>query len=423
MSWRDARRVVLRSLGFGRRRPLEPLGPAASRNALARTVQRLHLLQIDSIQVFARAHHLPVYSRYGGWDVKSLDRAARPGPGHILTEAMAHEACYVTHEVYDLLASRRARVADTDWSQVRQAAEQGVLLDDILALIRERGPMTAPAVSKAFGSIRSESGWGWSRTSVQWAVEYLFRSGRLGCVGRTAQFERLFEPVERAFPQHLLNTWKQPDAEYKARDAHQLVDKAARALGVASTASLADYFRLPRTETAEIVEDLRACGIVRPVDVLTPHGPLRMWRHAQAPGSSPVRGSTLVSPFDPLVFHRPRLRELFDVEYRIEIYTPAHKRQYGYYALPFLVDDVICARVDLKADRRQGVLRVLGAHREPLPQLSRTRGGVPSSQQIIRELADELQRAARWQGLERIDVTTSGPLAGNLAQDLARVLA
>lgn len=409
LTWAAARRIALRSQGLGGRSSTAT-GRAAGLAALRRTLEHTHLLQIDSVSVLARAHHLPVYSRSGPWDVSALDVASRPGPRRLLTESFAHEAALVEPPVHELLRFRRAEVARKDWGAVRRAAgaDPG-RLRAVEQLVGTEGPLTAPEISRRLGDAdRPETGWGWRRTDTQWVVEYLFRSGRFDGVGRTPQFERLYAMAE------------EPATDPWSRDAAitELVRRAGRALGVATPASIADYFRLPGREVAPALETLRSTGELRPVLVARPDGDMPMLLHVDAPGASPVRAATLVSPFDPVAFHRPRLQTLHDVTYRIGIYTPQEKRTHGYYALPFLLGDRFEARVDLRADRARGVLEVREAHREPLGVLSRTVRRLPAAE-VATALAVEMDRAARWQGLEVIEVHGRGDLAEPLARAVA----
>lgn len=419
MSWTDARRIALRAQGIGGSRRTAVASPARSREALAATLARTQLLQIDSVSVFARAHHLPAFTRHGSWDTRVLDRAAAPGAGSRLREAFAHEAAYVDEDVFALLAFRRRRVAEQDWGALRRAAERsGHLLEDVAALLAEHGPLSAAAISRHLGDEQRGEGWGWRRTESQWVIEYLFRSGALDCVGRSPQFERLYLPAGDLTAAALADTaGPGPDPAPAIRE---LVRRAARAHGVADLATLADHFRLRVGEARPAVQELLAEGELEPVAVAHPRGELAMLRHRDAPEPAPLRAAALVSPFDPIAFHRPRLAALYDVDYRIGIYTPAAERTTGYYALPFLHGDRFPLRVDLRADRARGVLEVRGVHAEPLPHLGprlRTPQGA-----VLEALAGELSRAARWQGLEGIEVAR-GSGGGELAAPLAELLA
>lgn len=410
LSWTAARRIALRAQGMGRARRSAAPTPASSRSALARTIERTQLLQIDSVSVFARAHHLPVFTRSGAWDPAVLDRAVRPGRGRLLRESLAHEAALTTPEVHRLLDFRRRATSEQDWGALRDIATSSPqLFDRIRTVLTELGPTSAAAISQHLGDTARGEGWGWRRTPTQWAVEYLFRTGELDCVGRSPQFERLYVLAEEQAPA--------PPAEAAVQE---LTARAARALGIAEIGSVADYFRLRVGTVGPAVRALLAEGELREVEVSHPAGTRRMLLHRDAPAPRPLRGAALVSPFDPIVFHRPRLAHLFDVDYRIGIYTPAARRTTGYYALLLLLGDVIPARVDLRADRSRGALEVRGVFREPLPHLpSRQR---PADGELLAALAEELRAAARWQGLHEIDVLT-GAGTGDLAAPLAAHLA
>ncbi|UEJ82605.1 winged helix DNA-binding domain-containing protein [Brachybacterium halotolerans subsp. kimchii] len=432
LSWRSARRIALRAQGIGGRRADDLPARAASRRGLERTLERTHLLQIDSVSVFARAHHMPVFTRRGCWDVDVLDRASRPGRGRLVQEALAHEAAFTTAEVHSLLGFRRERAARRDWGAVRRAAGSDAgAMRRVLDVIAEHGPISAAAVARLVGDDEKPAeGWGWRRSDTQWLVEYLFRAGHVDCVGRSAQFERLYAADAGApLPDHASSS--DPESREDVTGAEgagsdpdpsaaqgELTRRAAKALGIASPADIADYFRLRAAEVAPHIRDMVATGTLREVTVRRGSQDLQLLLHHEAPRPAPVTAAALVSPFDPVAFHRPRLRDLFDVEYRIGIYTPRAQRTHGYYALPFLVNDRIVARVDLRSDRRRGVLEVCEAHLEPLPTMS-ARESVPGADEVAPALAEELGRAARWQGLTSIEVLGVGDLAPALAEMLS----
>jgi len=471
LSWTTARRIALRAQGMGRSRRIEIPSRAVSRRSLQATVERTHLLQIDSVNIFERAHHLPVFTRSGSWDTAVLDRLSRPGPSRLVREALAHEATFASHEVHSLLDFRRRAAATNDWGEVREAAASTPeLFARIYAALEELGPSSASAISRHLGDTVRGEGWGWRRTSSQWAVEYLFRAGGLDCVGRSSQFERLYVPAEdpgswlvdggigpeggplvladgASDLSHGVMEPSDSSADARDTDAHDggthdaatldagmhdedvqdrdasiaaLMGLAAKSLGIAEVSSLADYFRVAVRDARTAVDQLLARDVITPVLVDHPAGRREMMLHRDAPSPSPLRIAALVSPFDPIVFHRPRLSRLYDVEYRIGIYTPAAQRATGYYALLFLLGDVFPARVDLKADRARGVLEVRGTFREELPHLpSRQR---PADDAVVEALLEELERAAIWQGLDRIEVRT-GPGTGALSTELAAVCA
>lgn len=396
----EARRLAIAAQGFAARRR------RATRADLEALLRTTALLQIDSVNVFARAHTVPLFSRVGPYDPRVLEDATRPGPRRLALEAWAHEASYLRTGLHGALAFRRDAAREHTWGRVRAAAEGNPrLLEEISAVVRERGPISAPAVAAALEDTdRPAHGWGWRRSTTQWAVEFLFRSGALEPAGRSRQFERLYIIPG---PHHGDGALGPDDA------AHTLMATAARALGVAPPATVRDYFRLPTTLARPALERLVADGTVRPVTVTTAEGPLAVLHHRDAVAGMTVASGRLISPFDPLVFHRPRLRALFGVDYRLEIYTPAAKRLHGYYSLLFLLGERMAARVDLKADRRRGTLLVRAAHLEPERARGRTGGA-----RIASALAAELERAAGWQGLADVAVEPVGDLAPSLAAAL-----
>lgn len=432
LTWAQARRVALRAQGIGALRRTAVPSLAASRAALRETVATTHLLQIDSVSVFARAHHLPVFTRRGSWDVRALDQLSVPdgarGVERLLHEALPHEAAFTTEDVHRLLRFRRRAAGERDWTTIRDAAQRSPhVVEDVRALLAEHGPLSAAAVSRLLGDEERGEGWGWRRTSSQWVVEYLFRTGALDCVGRSPQFERLYLPSgdEEAWARAVgagaggtaADGGDAGHAEDHAADVLALTRLAARALGVADARALADYFRVLQRDVRPAIDTLLRSGELTEVRVALPEGERPMLLHHEAPEPAPLRAAALVSPFDPIVFFRPRLEQLYDVEYRIGIYTPAARRTSGYYSLPFLHGDRFPLRVDLRADRGRGVLEVRGTYPEPLPRLGRYLR--TASEQLALALAGELSRAARWQGLDAVEVRTgegSGELAGVLAE-------
>lgn len=394
LSAASARRLALAAQGFGGSRERLEDGPGAL-PALRRLLDRVMLLQIDSVNVFARAHTMPLYSRAGAYDTEVLGRAQQPGERRLLVESWAHEATLLRADLWPLLGFRRERAARDSWAWIRDGREAvgDAGLARILALVATEGPLTAPQVSRRLGDTApATDGWGWRRTSTQWAVEHLFRSGHLDGTGRTTAFERRYLPAAAT------GLAAMPDVP-EDRAVHHLVELSARALGVASPATIRDYFRLPAARAKPALAALTADGVLQDVLVRTPDGDVPMLRHAAATRGRTVPGTALVSPFDPLIFHRPRLSALFGVDYRIGIYTPAHRRTHGYYALPILHRDRIVARADLKADRRSGELVVQQLDLETAATAVGRVRAAHDDGTFYADLADELARAARWQGL------------------------
>ncbi|WP_291752354.1 crosslink repair DNA glycosylase YcaQ family protein [Cellulomonas sp. 73-92] len=400
----QARRIALRAAGLDRARPD---GPVTARD-VGTVVDRLGVVQIDSVNVFARAHLMPLYARLGAFDAGLVDRAANRAPRR-LVESWAHMASFVTPETYRLLGWRRQSYLRDAWGMVRDVPLQHApVVDDIRALLADAGPLTAEQVHARLGHERPQrpdDQWGWNWTVSKRVLEYLFFTGQAASAGRNGAFERRYDLVERVLPRAVLGL-PEPDE----RDAvRELVATSIRALGVGTLRCVADYFRLRQAPTALALAELAEEGVVEPVVV---DGWGTGWRHVGATAPRTTSARTLLSPFDPLVWERTRVEALFGLRYRIEIYTPAAKRTWGYYVLPFLLGDRVVALVDLKADRQDGVLRVLAAH-----PVGGAVAGVPA------ELAAELRVAAGWLGLSDVVVADrDGNARGELAGPLATAL-
>ena len=396
LSLASARRIALAAQGFGRPRPAKP--PGVSR--IAALVEQLGVLQLDSVNVFSRAHYMPVFARLGPYDRSRLDRIAGHGLGRIdrrLVEYWAHEASLVPIELHPLFRWRMADVDREAWGSIsRIARNQPELVAETLELVSEQGPIRARDTGAVRPPPRRGHMWNWHEGKV--ALEHLFFTGRIGAV-RRVNFERLYDTIERVVPAEILAV-PTPDLEDAQRE---LVRIAARALGVATEPDLGDYFRLPRAASKERVAELVSSGELIPVQVKGWAPPAYLWPDARRPRRLHARA--LLSPFDSLIWFRQRTERLFDFHYRIEIYTPAAKRVYGYYVLPFLLGETLVARVDLKSDRLQNALLVQGAFAED---------GVDRAH-VAPELATELQLVAAWLGLERVVIGGRGDLAGALA--------
>ena len=377
LSLRAARRIALAAQGFGTPRPT-----VATAAHLARAAARLNLHQIDSVNVLARAHYLPAFSRLGGYDRALLDRAAwGPKRQRRLFEYWAHEASLLPLALHPLL---RWRMDEADrglrgWTRLKAfARERRPEAEAILARIRAEGPMAA----SDFEHGRSRSGW-WEWGETKQALEWLFWAGHITTRTRRGSFERVYDLTERVIPADVLG---QPTPE--PAEAHRrLIALSARAHGVATAADLRDYFRLKPEEAKSAIEALVEEGALLPVTVAGWRQPAFL--HAEARRPRRIAGHALLAPFDPLIWERARAERLFDFRYRIEIYTPAEKRQHGYYVLPFLMDDALVARVDLKSDRQAGRLIARNVHLEPdAPGETRER------------LEAELRLMAGWLGLD-----------------------
>lgn len=417
LSLSQARRVALRAQGLDRPRP-ERTGPATMRH-LQQVVDRVGLLQIDSVNVLARAHLMPTFSRVGPYDTTLLDRASGRAPRR-LVETWAHEASYVPPETYALLGWRRRAYLEHAWGVIREAPLRfSPLVDEILAMITEDGPLTASEVHARVEADhpRTRSEWGWNWTAAKRVLEYLFFTGQVASARRNAQFERCYDLTERVLPPQVLAA-PEPDDDEALR---RLLAIAARAHGVASERCLLDYFRLKGPRARSAVQDLVAEGTLVPVQVAGWDRPVYLDAEADLPRRA--TGRALLSPFDPLVFERRRLEELFGLRYRIEIYVPEAQRVHGYYVLPFLRGERLAALVDLKADRGAGLLRVHAAH-EPPGGDGVAPGDADGPAAVATDLAAELRLLAGWLGLADVVVgDRGGEPRGSLAGALTLALA
>ena len=380
LSLAAARRIALAAQGFGRERPAAP-GP----RDLARTIGRLGLHQIDSVNVLVRAHYLPSFSRLGAYDRGLIDRAAWGARRERrLFEYWAHEASLLPLALHPLLRWRMAQAerGEIGWGSLRSfAGERRAEAGAILERIRSEGPLAA----SDFEAGKGKGGW-WEWGDTKRALEWLFWAGRITTATRRAGFERVYDLTERVIPAAILDL--PAPAPEDARRA--LVARAAAALGIATETDLRDYFRLKpepaRRAVAELVEE----GMLLPAAVEGWARPAYLHRDARRPRR--IAGQALLAPFDPLVWERSRAERLFRFRYRIEIYTPAEKRTHGYYVLPFLVDERLVARVDLKADRKRSRLLVRQVTLEP--------DAPPATGE---RLGDELALMASWLGLEAVE--------------------
>jgi uncharacterized protein YcaQ len=372
-------------------------------NRIAALVKQLGVLQLDSVNVFSRAHYMPVFSRLGPYDRSRLDRIAGHGNGKVdrrLIEYWGHEASLLPVEMHPLFRWRMAAVQRQAWGSIaRVGRERPELVADTLALVAERGPIRARDTGAARPDPRPGHMWNWHEGKV--ALEYLFFTGQVAAA-RRVNFERLYDLTERVLPTEVQARPTPAPAEAQ----RQLVRVAAQALGVATEPDLGDYFRLPRADSKQRVAELVENEELVPVEVEGWSEPAYLWPAAKRPRR--IQARALLSPFDSLIWFRARTERLFGFRYRIEIYTPAHQRVYGYYVLPFLLGDALVARVDLKSDRQRSALRVQGAFAEP---------GVDSDQ-VAAELAGELRLVASWLELDQIAVAPRGDLAPALSAAL-----
>jgi uncharacterized protein YcaQ len=390
LSLAEVRALALTAQGFAtpRERP-------ADKRSLRALAEQLGVIQIDSVNVLVRSHYLPAFSRLGAYDRASLDALAHKGP-RALFEYWGHEASLLPVALQPLLRWRMEHAIHHAWGRMRRIAkEQPDLVRRVLDVVREKGPIAASAI-EAGAPKKSNGWWEWSEAKV--AIEWLFWSGQVTSAARKG-FERLYDLPERVLPPKVIAT--PTPAEHDAQ--RELVERSARAMAIGTEADLRDYYRLPVAGARRAVGELVEQGILLRASVAGWKKPAYLHRRAKAAAIDPARGA-LLSPFDSLIWARERTERLFGMKFRLEIYTPSHKRVHGYYVLPFLLGDQLVARVDLKADRHAGVLRVLAAYAEP-----------PARQKkIAPALRVELDRLASWLELERVTVARKGDLARSL---------
>lgn len=391
----QAARIALAAQGFG-----TPGASTPGVRHLQRVVDRVGQFQIDSVNVVARAQYLPLFSRLGPYDTALLDRAAGSAPRRVF-EYWGHEAALLDVGLHPAL---RFRMAHTHpWGGVRRLmAERPELIETVYELIAAH-PDGVTARQIDTEPRRQTTNWGWKWGYVKVACEWLFHAGRVNVVRRNAAFERVYALPERVLPAAILAA-PTPD-EDEARLT--LVRRALAAQGVADVRAVADYFRLRPVPVRETLDRLVAAGEADRVEVVGLSGPWYLMAGASVPRR--IEGDALVSPFDSAIFERRRLHDLFGFHYRLEIYVPAHLRRHGYYVYPFLMDSSFVARVDLKADRAAGVLRVQAAWLEE----------GQDAVAVAPRLARRLESMAGWLGLGDVAVTGAGDLAGPLAASLA----
>lgn len=396
LSRAEARRIALAAQGFD--------SPDRDRRIgwpqIERTINRLHLLQIDSVNVLVRSHYLPLFSRLGAYDRATLDAHCFDNRKRKMFECWAHEASLLPLPLHPLARWRMNRALagnGTYKSMDRFSKENASYLNQVLDFVRGNGPTTA---SELPDGGKSEGGWwGWSRGKM--ALECLFDQGRVTTAAR-AGFERLYDIPERVIPADILNLPTPGEAE----TFRTLLDMAGQALGIGTEFDLRDYFRLPGPETKIAIAELVEAGVLQPVSV--EGWTHRAYLHTTARKPRKAGGSALISPFDPLVWDRARAERLFEFHYRIEIYTPAPKRKFGYYVLPFLHHDRMAGRVCLKADRQSSTLLANAVHSEAHADKAET----------AEALARELQRMAAWLGLDSVKAGAKGNLAAALRKAL-----
>jgi uncharacterized protein YcaQ len=386
-----ARRIALAAQGFAERRPEAP-----SRRHLMKTIERLGVLQIDSVNVVSRTHYLPLFSRLGAYPRAMLEDLAW-GKKPALHEYWMHEASLAPWSTQALMRWRMedAAAGVGTWKGVAQFLRtHGDFIDRARSMIETRGPMSAGELE--MGAKGAGGWWGWSQDKQ--AMECLFWIGQLTTATRRGTFERVYGLPDKVHPKAVRDTPTPPREDAQ----RELIRIASRAMGVATERDLRDYFRMGVAETKARIAELAQAGELIPVEVKG--WGLPAWLHPEARRPRKLAAQALLSPFDNLIWFRERAERMFGVKVRLEIYTPAHKRTHGYYVLPYLQGEAITARVDLKAERKAGVLVVQSAHAEPWADDATPVG-----------LAEELKLMAGWLGLDSVRVEPKGDLAGRLA--------
>lgn len=391
----SARRVAVAAQGFGP----PPPSRVPARADLRRLIGRIHVLQLDSVSVAVRAHYAPVFSRLGPYDRGILDAAAWSHTARsprLLVEYWAHEAALMSVDDWPLMRWRMREYVHGRWG-VEIVKDNPRLAEDVVAAVTELGPSTSGQIEAYLQTAtrRGRGAW-WNRSDTKWVAEALFASGVLTNAHRVG-FARHYDLSERVLPAGVLA--RHVDDGEALRE---LTLRAATALGVATEADIRDYFRLRPAEVKPALADLVNSGDLEPVEVDGWTAPAYLRSGQAVPRTD--RGTALLCPFDPLIFFRPRVERIFGFEYRIEIYTPAAKRRFGYYVWPFMLDGELVGRVDLKADRTAGTLRVVGAFVEPERESTRVAGA----------LAGELQTMADWLGLGDVAIEERGDLSREL---------
>jgi uncharacterized protein YcaQ len=386
LSLSEARRIALGAQGFADARA----AGRVDRRHLRRVLDRVGLLQIDSVNVLVRSQELPLFARLGPHPRSLIPDATAAGE---LFEYWVHEASHVPADAYHLHRWRMRQ--DHQWKSVTAlATRRPGFVQQILDRITADGPVAAGDFNERVGP--KGSWWDWDDAKV--VLEYLFWTGELSARRRANDFARLYDLTERMIPAHILARPEPGEAEARK----ELLLLAAMHHGVGTLDDLADYHRQKLTPCKPLVAELVEAGQLIPVEIEGWRQPAYL--HAQARIPRTIDACALLSPFDPVVWYRDRALRLFGFHYRIEIYTPAAKRQFGYYVLPILWGDALVGRLDLKADRQAGLLLVNGAYAEP---------GVPVDA-VATDVAAELQRMADWLGLTAVAVGTRGDFARTL---------
>ena len=384
LSLAQARRIALAAQGFADSRP----SGRVDRRHFRRALDRMGLIQIDSVNVLVRSQELPLFARLGPHPRSLISEATADGE---LFEYWVHEASHVQTAHHHLHRWRMAR--EHKWTMEKRRPG---FLDEVLRRIELDGPIASGDLGERNG--KKGQWWDWDDGKV--ALEHLFGNGQLTATRRPNDFARIYDLTERVIPAHALATPTPTEAE--ARKA--LLMLAAKHHGVGTMQDLTDYHRQKNPPCKPLLDELVEDGQLLQVQVQGWGKPAYLHPKAKLPRR--IDACAFLSPFDPVCWNRPRTERLFGFHYRIEIYTPEPKRIYGYYVLPILWGDSLVGRLDLKADRHNSVLLVQGAYAEP---------GAPLDE-LAPDVVRELQSMAGWLGLERLHIADRGDLAFTLAR-------
>ncbi len=393
-----------RALHLAAQDMLAPRRRRAGKADVLAAIRRMGMLQIDTISVVARSPYLVLWSRLGDYDPAWLDELLAEGA---LFEYWAHEACFLPIEDYGLYRHRMLDPEAMGWKySAKWMGERAAEVAALLARVREQGPVRSSDFERNDGKA---GGW-WEWKPEKRSLEVLFTAGEL-MIARRHNFQRIYDLAERVHPEW--HDGRMPTLDAVRRD---FVLRAVRALGLAKAAWIPDYHRTrrPHPDPAQLAEQGlllrgRVEGWSEPVYIHPEHAELA--RQAMG-GKLAPRSSSLLSPFDPIVWDRRRALELFGFDYRLESYTPAEKRRYGYFTLPILRRGALVGRVDAKAHRKAGEFELRSIHLEP---------GVRTSERLVDDVAGAVQRCAGWHGCPRVSVKQAVPegFGGQLAAALA----
>jgi len=393
LSLSAARALTLAAMGLA-----EPPARRATKRTVRDAIRRMGALQIDTIHVVARSPYLVLWSRLGDYEPRWLDELLAEGA---IFEYWSHAACYLPVEDYSLYRRQMLDSVASGFLYPRASrwiAAHPEVVARVLGRIRDEGPVFSADFERTDG--RKGGWWEWKPEKV--ALECLHTTGELMIAARR-NFHRIYDLRERVLPE-----WNDEDARPLAEVERALALKAVRALGVATARWVPDYFRTPKTGSAALLARLADEGALVRValegakEPAYVHPDNRRLLAAATAGRLEPSLTTLLSPFDPLVWHRERASAMFGFDYRIECYTPAPKRRYGYFTLPILHRGRLVGRLDPKAHRAEGLFEVRALHLEP---------GVRPDAELAADLAGALRRVAAWHATPRVVVRASSPPA------------